>query len=633
MLINGIPLELLECYTLAMDGVKVSRSRIFRFKMECRIADDAEIDDIISGLQRAMRQQFGFRLFGFKREFLYLLRLERTGERNPERTVASDIVFIANRHIEVLIACFLLFEIYIVPEVGFRSLVISDFPIELDSRATAGAFCFFREADFNMNILGRYNTYPYLIAFDILEKVTRQLLAVCASCGNRDRAVLILQTVRTLEAYLAEHSSFALAEVMNIYGRVFLQVANLGHIHMIPNRIIRSQAFAVFPVELNSVLTLRIHILLLCCRCGSSPYLEFLIGLHAYPNRIRCSGIERIGEGMLDWVGAGSYRMREFLHIDIRAGEGQRYGYRCFTLTHVLRINGYILHIGFRLGHIYGIPLGGISLLLVTCSPVEIDVRLAVLTFAHMFETGVAYERLLCLDQQIHTMHAGIQSFEHIALEYYNLRTACRDIVVGLRGAVCLAFECHEGGHLNSRSSGIEERELGFEILHRFCLLYADIVESAGDGLSLLLQLQFGCRCYLAVKDRSGCRLRNGINLQRQGLVGCDTSVELIYIERTEVTSGHHACYRIACAYREGARGQTGRRAVERYAGCHISCLVTAVGDGQLYILLGGLFEFLDVHFPPCIPCYVLGSRRLPAQLCIGLTALIEVCLLKYFRA
>ena len=345
-------------------------------------------------------------------------------------------------------------------------MVVAARPVEADSGLAVGTrvLLFQLHLEGKRLVSGQTDIDGVVSRVDIVEQVARDEFLVGAAYADGQAALGVGDRVGAVEAECRMNGYGCRAAVLNADEGQLVNHAQTVHTHFVPNGVAGVLLAAFRHVEYHCIEAGIIggsqhHVLFL------GTELHFLIGGEPYIDNVGCQHAEAAVAERLCLGGAGSQRAGSVLQVDIRTCESHLCFQRGICAREVLHREDDILHVGFCLGDINGIPYGGVGILGMTVLPVEVSAVLAGIAFLHVLQTRGERDGLCGEDAYIDVAVLRADTVNHVLLDGFHKALACRDgyrllyHACGVRGHTDL---CGNGG---SRCTGVGNRYLGHHAL------------------------------------------------------------------------------------------------------------------------------------------------------------------------
>ena len=235
-------------------------------------------------------------------------------------------------------------------------------------------------------ISGQHDIDGVVLTVDVVKQVARDEFLVGAAYADGQAALRVGDRVGAVEAECRMNGYGGGAAILDAYVGQLVKRTQAVPAHFVPNGVAGVLLAALGHVEdfgsKAGIIGLVFHYGL---RSGGD--FHPLIGGEPNIYLVRSQHAEEAVADGLCLSGRGCERAGNGLQVDVGARECHLGGHRSRLAGEVLYRENDILHVGLCLGDIDGIPYGGVRLLGMARSPVEVHAVLAGIAFVHMLQS------------------------------------------------------------------------------------------------------------------------------------------------------------------------------------------------------------------------------------------------------
>ena len=214
--------------------------------------------------------------------------------------------------------------------------------------------------------------------------------------------------------------------------------------------------------------------------------------------------------------------------------------------------------------------------------PVEVDISLTSLTFAHMFETAEDTKLSITLNGNVDVLVR--QTFDGVLFDYLNGFFACSQRELVTLRAVCRQSKRHLTGHLDRTCSlvaeGVFRLVLG-EAIH-VCHLDTIVVFTCSQMAERISHVQFYPRISNIHDGRRRRRDERGLHGYALRVLNAD--IQFVTCHSLNHTVRHRVVLGFSCRNFPYTHRYTTGRTVERLTGIQFHCFCTFVSNSHLNI-------------------------------------------------
>ena len=363
--------------------------------MDGAVGREAYPYGVARGLQSGVGQRSGLVCQGTQLCALGLRHFAGAVEGKGSGEGGCGILLVSDAELDIFLSRFGCRQVNEIPLVGVGILVVAARPVEADG-GLAGrprVLLFQLHLEGKVLISGQTDIDGVVRRGDTVEQVARDEFLVCAAYADVQAALRVGDRVGAVETECRMNGYWGGAEISDADIGLLVKHTQAVHAHFVPNGVAGALLAAFRHIEDHGIKTCIIGLVFhYVLRSGGD--FHSLIGGEPNIYLVRSQHAE---EAVADGLGkgiTGSERAGNGLQVDVGACECHLGGHRSRLAGEVLYRENDILHVGLCLGDINGIPYGGVRLLGMARSPVEVHAVLAGVAFVHMLQTGGEGDRL-----------------------------------------------------------------------------------------------------------------------------------------------------------------------------------------------------------------------------------------------